>query len=134
MTKALKKPEAQRRASPGATRMIALLRGINVGGNRKVPMAELRQIASEAGLEEVETYIQSGNLTFATTQTPAAAEAALEKAIEEKFGFAVDVVVRTAAQWARYAAGSPFPDAAKERPNILHLGLSKKPPAPDAAA
>lgn len=45
-------------------KMVALLRGINVGGNRKIPMKELRLIAIQAGLKEVETYINSGNLTF----------------------------------------------------------------------
>jgi uncharacterized protein (DUF1697 family) len=113
--------------------MIALLRGINVGGHRRVPMAELRDLALAAGLSDVGSYIQSGNLTFAAALDAAAAEAALEKAIEARFGFAVDVIVRTAAQWARYAAGSPFPDAASARPNLLHLGLSKRPPKPDAA-
>lgn len=114
--------------------MIALLRGINVGGHRKLPMAELRVVAATLGFQKIESYIQSGNLVFAWTGTPAAAEAALEEAIAGRFGFPVDVIVRTGAQWAAYAAGSPFPDAAEARPNLLHLGLSKRPPRPDAAA
>jgi uncharacterized protein (DUF1697 family) len=114
--------------------MIALLRGINVGGHRRVPMAELREIALAAGLRDAETYIQSGNLLFAAELEPAAAEAALEAAIAARFGFAVDVIVKTGAQWARYAEKSPFPDAERERPHLLHLGLSKRPLKPDAAA
>lgn len=108
--------------------MVALLRGINVGGNKKVPMQELRQLAKDCGFTEPTTYIQSGNLVFATPRTPAQAETALEKAIAAHFGFTVEVIVRTSAQWNSYAAGSPFPKAQKERPNMLLLGLSKKPP------
>ena len=115
------------------TRMVALLRGINVGGHRKVPMAELRALAQQAGLGDVETYIQSGNVVFTSAKAPEAVATTLEAAIEKKFGFFVDVVVRTQAQWAKYAAGSPYPQAAAERPNLLHLALSRKPPVKGAA-
>jgi uncharacterized protein (DUF1697 family) len=115
--------------------MVALLRGINVGGARKVPMAELRVLATRAGLGDVETYIQSGNLVFeAGRVSPKASADRLEKAIARQFGFAVDVVVRTAPQWKRYASGSPFPEAARIRPSLLLLGLSKQPCPRGAAA
>lgn len=114
--------------------MVALLRGINVGGNKKVPMQVLRELASAAGLIDVATYIQSGNLVFGTTGTAAAAEVLLEKIIAKQFGFPVEVIVRTAAQWKGYAQGSPFATAQLERPNLVLLGLSKKAPLPDAAA
>lgn len=107
---------------------IALLRGINVGGNRKVPMAELRGLAAQLGWQDVESYIQSGNLVFRSAGTAAAAEAALEEALQGRFGFSVDVVVRSAGEWRRFASGSPFPDAEQERPNLLHLALPKAPP------
>jgi uncharacterized protein (DUF1697 family) len=55
-------------------------------------------------------------------------EAELEKAIERRFGFPVPVIVRTARAWRRFERGSPFPDAERERPNVLHLGLCKRPP------
>src|SRR5262245_22052760 len=113
-----------------ADKMVALLRGINVGGKRIVPMAELRAIADRLGYDEVETYIQSGNLVFAAKVDPAAAERALENAIEKKMGFFVDVVVRTAAAWKKYAGKTAFPDAAEARPNLLHLALCKRKPAP----
>jgi uncharacterized protein (DUF1697 family) len=77
------------------------------------------------GFGDVETFIQSGNLIFTTTLAPAAVEVALERVIAKKFGFTVDVIVRTAAQWRQYAAGSPFAEAATERPHLLHLGLAK---------
>lgn len=112
--------------------MLAFLRGINVGGNKLVPMAELRSLATGLGFGDVETFIQSGNLIFTTDLAPAAVESALERAIAKKFGFTVDVVVRTAEQWRSYAAGSPFTDAAAERPNMLHLGLAKAAVRPGA--
>src|SRR4029077_19444585 len=69
---------------------VALLRGINVGGNNKVPMAELREVGASLGHTAVSTYIQSGNVLF-TAQEGAAADApalaaGLEQAIEQAFG------------------------------------------------
>ena len=111
--------------------MVALLRAVNVGG-RKLPMAELRALCAELGWEEVATYIQSGNVVFTAEGKPEAIERTLEQAIEARFGLAVPVIVRTAAEWARYAAGNPFRQAAKDEPNRLMLLLSKAPPAEGA--
>jgi uncharacterized protein (DUF1697 family) len=116
-----------------ATTHIALLRGINVGGNKKVPMADLREVALGLGWGRPATYIQSGNLWFDAPLTAAAAQETLEGAIERRFGFRVEVIVRSVPQWRRYAQGSPFPDAEADRPHLLHLGLSKRPPNADAA-
>ena len=114
-------------------RFVALLRAVNVGG-RKLPMAELRALCVELGGRDVEPYIQSGNLVFSADGKREALEAQLEKAIAERFGMEVPVIVRTAAEWALYPAGNPFPKAAKDEPNRLMLLLSKKPPAAGAAA
>lgn len=108
---------------------IALLRGINVGGHKRVPMADLRTLATRLGWRDVQTYIQSGNLVF-TADTPDA-ENALESALFQHFGFPVDVVVRTAEQWRGYAAGTPFPEAEMERPHLLHLALARRPLRPE---
>lgn len=112
-------------------RFVALLRAVNVGG-RKLPMAELRALCSELGWTDVATYIQSGNLVFSASGVAEALEAALERAIAGRFKMEVPVVVRTAAQWRRYAPSSPFPQAAKDEPNRLMLLVSKKPPAAGA--
>jgi uncharacterized protein (DUF1697 family) len=112
--------------------MVALLRAVNVGG-RKLPMAELRTLCGGLGWSDVATYIQSGNLVFAAPGTPAAIEDALEKAIEREFGLVVPVIVRSRAEWASYPGLNPFPQAAKDEPAKLHLLLSKRPPASDAA-
>lgn len=114
-------------------RHVALLRGINVGGNKKVPMAELRALAEALGWGSVATWIQSGNLVFEAKGKSPVLGRALEQAIAGHFGFAVPVVVCTAAQWRAWAAASPFADAAAERPNLLHLGVAKSTPKADTA-
>ena len=113
------------------TRMVALLRAVNVGG-RKLPMADLRQICAEMGWEGVSTYIQSGNLLFSSSGKPAANEAALERAIEEGSGMKVPVMVRTASAWSTLRSRNPFPDAARDQPSRLMLIVSKVPPAAGA--
>ena len=114
---------------------VALLRGINVGGNRKVPMAELRAVAEGLGLTRVRTLIASGNLVFEGESTTDALETRLEADIEVRFGFAVAVVVRTAAQWQAYAAANPFPEEGAADPSRLMMTVGKRPATEaDAAA
>jgi len=112
-------------------RMVALLRAVNVGG-RKLPMAELRDLCGTLGWTDVATYIQSGNVVFGATGKAEAIEDALEAAIMKNYGFEAPVIVRTAAQWAHYPPGNPFPKAAKDEPNRLMLLLSKRPPTAGA--
>ena len=116
------------------TTFIALLCGINVGGNRKVPMARLCAVGNEIGFVDTRSYIQSGNLVFSGSGTAGGIEATLERAILERFGFPVDVLVRTARQWNAYAAGNPFPEASKVEPNRVMLLLSKATRRPDAVS
>jgi uncharacterized protein (DUF1697 family) len=94
------------------TTVIALLRGVNVGGHNKLPMAQLREIAADAGFAEVRTYIQSGNLVASTVLDARAAGELLAEAIRMSTGLAVPVIVRTARQWSDVIAANPFPDAA----------------------
>ncbi|SDC23060.1 Uncharacterized conserved protein, DUF1697 family [Sphingomonas sp. YR710] len=111
---------------------IVLLRGINVGGKRKLAMAELRKAAISAGIADFQTYIQSGNLLFSAASA-ADAETKIEALAKADFDMAIEAIARTARQWSAYASGSPFPDAEKDRPNLLHLGISKQRPADDIA-
>ena len=106
---------------------IALLRGINVSGHNKIPMAELRQLCAELGWEDVQTYIQSGNLVFRSSSSPTKLEGELETAIQERFGFSIPVIVRSAEDWASYIEHNPFPKAALDEPNWVLLTLSKQP-------
>jgi uncharacterized protein (DUF1697 family) len=88
---------------------VALLRGINVGGKNKVPMAELRQLFEAAGCGSVSSYIQSGNVLFTNESSDRAALARqLEQAVEESFGVSNPIVLRTFAELDRIVRGHPF--------------------------
>ena len=104
---------------------VALMRGINVGSTRKLPMAELRTLSGKIGLRRPETYIQSGNLIVDAEMAAHEVRALLEGAIAKRFGLRVDVIVRSASQWRRYVAANPFADDAAAVPKMLHLYLSR---------
>ncbi len=116
-------------AGKSHTTYVALFRGINVGGNKKLPMAKLRELCEGLGFVSVRTYIQSGNLVFRSALDPASVEQRIEGVVEQEFGFHADVIARSARQWTAYARAAAFPDAAEARPKFLHLGLSKQKPA-----
>ena len=88
---------------------VALLRGINVGGKNRIPMAELKSLFSSLGLEDVVTYIQSGNAVF-RSPTVAAGEVAagIEQGISAVFGIDVAVLIRTPAELREIARSNPF--------------------------
>ena len=115
-------------------KFVALLRGINVSGRNKVPMAELRALAEDLGLADVQTYIQSGNLIFRSAKAAGLLEERLEAAIADRFGLRIPVISRSASQWPTYAEANPFPEAAEAEPNRLMLMLSKLPPVGGAEA
>ena len=87
---------------------VALLRGVNVGGNRKLPMASLRAIATGCGFGDVQTYIQSGNVVFTSRRGAAKVASEFHDAILEHAGVDTRVVLRTAADLAEVVAGNPF--------------------------
>lgn len=90
-------------------RYVALLRGINVGGNMMVKMEELRKTFEALGFKNVVTYINSGNLAFDAAKTAEAKLVAkIEKAIERNFGKAVPVMVREQKDIERILAANPF--------------------------
>ncbi|HZU95830.1 MAG TPA: DUF1697 domain-containing protein [Planctomycetota bacterium] len=113
-------------------RLLALLRGINVGGHKRIAMTDLREVALGCGFADVATYIQSGNLVFSAPKNVRAPALLLEKAIEERFGFAVDVIVRTAAEWTTIHAGNPLLAVARREPKLVYLLVSKAPPRREA--
>lgn len=97
------------------TTYAALLRGINVGGAKKVPMAELRTLMEGLGHSGVRTYLQSGQAVFTTGHGDEESLAAeLTAAIEKHFGFGVDVIVRDHAYLAAIVDACPFPAAELE--------------------
>jgi uncharacterized protein (DUF1697 family) len=102
-------------------RYLALLRGINVGGKNRLPMASLRELLGQIGATEVRTYIQSGNAVFAHSarETGELAQR-ISAAIAKAHGFAPAVWVLRMADFERAIAHNPFPEAAEE-PKTLHL-------------
>lgn len=77
-------------------RYLALLRGINVGGNRIIKMADLKQMFEDMKFKNVSTYIQSGNVLFDTKeQEPRALQKKIEKALEQALGYSVDIYIRS---------------------------------------
>jgi len=87
---------------------VALLRGINVGGNRIVDMKTLGNVFEAAGMTDVRTYINSGNVVFSMKlRSRERIAELLEKAIEKRFGFDVDVLVLSAADLRRIVAAIP---------------------------
>lgn len=112
--------------------LVALLRAVNVGG-RKLPMAELRELAAGIGFGDPRTYIQSGNLVFSSGLAPAEAAAALERAIADRFGFEAPAIVRTAAEWRAHVDANPFAGDEAVLPRMLHLIVSAAAPPREAA-
>ncbi len=112
----------------GDTTYVALLRAVNVGGTGKLPMAELRIMAQEAGFAGVRTYIASGNLLFESALSESEVKAALEQRLESFAGKPVPVLIRTASQMDAVLAANPFPDAHASRHLVYFLDT---PPPPE---
>lgn len=112
-------------------KFVGLLRGINVGGHNKIPMSDLRLRCSEIGWDDVQSYIQSGNLVFSAAAKPAQLESQLEELIERQFDLQIPVIVREAEDWFQYVNSNPFPKASLKEPNRVMLALSKQAPKSD---
>ena len=99
---------------------IALLRGINVGGARKIAMPALLALLKDLGLDNAKSLLQSGNLVF---QSDGKSAAALEKLLEtealKRLALNTDFIVRTGPEWARIIDRNPFPEEAKTDPSHL---------------
>lgn len=112
------------------TTYAALLRGINVGGGKKVPMAELRTLVEGLGHTGVRTYLQSGQAVFASGRGDEESLAAeLAGAVGKRFGFPVDVIVRDHAYLRAVAEACPFP-AAELEARQLHVTYFDRPVDP----
>ena len=91
---------------------VALLRGINVGGKNRLPMRDLTCIFDEAGCRHIRTYIQSGNVVFeADSRSSEEIAGRVVAAIAERFGLAIPILLRTAAEMDDVARGNPFLEA-----------------------
>lgn len=107
---------------------IALLRGINVSGQKKISMAELRTLLSNAGFTGVQTYIQSGNVVFRLdVKDEKSIAETISKAILKQFGFDVSVLVKTPEDFQTIFEASPFSDEALKKSYFMLLFDEPKP-------
>jgi len=106
-----------------------MLRGINVGGQKKIKMAELKELYESLDLVNVKTYIQSGNVIFDSAEQDAAKLVELiEAEIERIFGYAVSVFIRDSQDFQRIIDNNPFLDEREEDPAKLHVTFLYNPP------
>jgi uncharacterized protein (DUF1697 family) len=109
---------------------VALLRGINVGGTKKVAMSALLGLMKDMGLDDGKSLLQSGNLIFRTDGKKAAElEHLLETEARKRLGLQTDFMVRTAAEWAKILTRNPFPEEAKTDPSHLVAVFLKEAPS-----
>jgi uncharacterized protein (DUF1697 family) len=116
------------------TAAIALIRGINVGSTRSLPMQRLRELCDQVGLRQVRTHIQSGNVLFeADRRKLASVPKDLESAIEKDRGFRPTVVVRTRDELAATIKANPFAARARDEPSKLLIMFLREKAAAGAA-
>ncbi|HWG73903.1 MAG TPA: DUF1697 domain-containing protein [Acidimicrobiales bacterium] len=115
------------------TRLVALLRGINVGHNKRVAMNDLRGLLAVLGYTDVSTYLQSGNAVFTCADAAAPTAAAdIERALSDKAGVECRVVVRSAGELAAAAEGAPLLDVMTD-PSRYLVGFLDGEPDPAGA-
>lgn len=102
-------------------RYISILRGINVGGHRRILMADLKVLYKDLGFINVRTYIQSGNVFFDTkkNENPKELVFVIGQKIKEVYGFEVPIIIRTGEEINKAIANNPF--LPSEEPEKLFL-------------
>jgi uncharacterized protein (DUF1697 family) len=105
---------------------VAFLRGINVGGNTMVSMKELAAICTQIGFENVRTYLNSGNVIFQSPLPEAVLQKALEKALLEKTGKDIRVIIRSSGDLERVVKDNPFMGAVPSQVGVF-LGTEPVP-------
>jgi uncharacterized protein (DUF1697 family) len=117
------------------TRYALLLRGVNVGGHRKLSMSDLRAVLSSLGHADVSTYLQSGNAVLTAPRTTSAKVAQqVQDALAAELGVHTRVLARTHPELLAVIAANPFPAAAAEKPAWLHVAFLSAAPAAKAGA
>jgi uncharacterized protein (DUF1697 family) len=109
-------------------RQIVLLRGINLGSRNRIAMAELRALL-EGDFDDVSTYLQSGNVVLSSTARPEQVRRICERLIADRFGLAIQVVVRTRNELAKVVERNPLGAVASDPKRYQVSFLDKKPPA-----
>ncbi|MBV9129487.1 MAG: DUF1697 domain-containing protein [Verrucomicrobia bacterium] len=109
---------------------IALLRAVNVGGQKQAIMAELRTLLTELGFSDVHSILQTGNLVFrGGARTGDDLEDFLEKETAKRLDLQTDFFVRPQEEWKRIIAHNPFPEEAKRDPAHLVVMFLKRAPS-----
>lgn len=112
-------------------RYIALLRGINVAGHKKIAMSDLRELMAHMGFEDPQSILQSGNLLFRSKAQPTGKlEQLLEAGIRKRLSLETHVFVRSAQEWQSVIAHNPFPEEAQHDPGHLVVMFFKSAPEP----
>jgi uncharacterized protein (DUF1697 family) len=110
------------------TTYVGLLRGINVGGNKLLAMADLRELMTTLAFSDVTTLLQSGNVVFrGPAKAAAKVEARIEAALATRLGLPVDVHIRTADEWRAIVKANPFRAEAKNDPGHLLVTCFRAP-------
>ncbi len=121
-------------AKAGGDVYVALMRGINVGGNNMIPMKDLSALFSGVGCSDVRTYIQSGNVVFRASATVVKGlHAAVERALVARFGAAVPLVLRSQAELAECARSNPYFTKDADPARLVVMFLDRQPSATDVA-
>jgi uncharacterized protein (DUF1697 family) len=109
---------------------LAILRGINVGGHHKIPMADLKTLFQEAGFKHITTYIQSGNIVFENHHLlPAEISQVITAKIQDRYNFTIPVITRTLAEMESLLNQSPWPDNEQvDTAKLLVTFLDQVPP------
>lgn len=107
---------------------IALLRGINVSGQKLIKMVELKRMFEEMGFGKVPTYIQSGNVLFESEKKADVLRPQIEQRIEAVFGFQVTVAIRTLEEMERIVQHCPFPEKDLLEGEQLYISLLAETP------
>lgn len=107
--------------------LIALIRGINVGGHKMIKMADVKVLCESLGLRDVRTHLQSGNVVFRTTKTD---RTRLAKQLEDALGVSAKVILRSPEELQSVIASNPMPEEAQRAPSgFIVMFLSAKPAA-----
>jgi len=96
------------------TRYIVLLRGINVSGKNKLPMKDLRELLRSAGFQNVQTYIQSGNLVLDSEKSAKEVETSITKNVQDEFGYEVPAFTYTVEDWEDILKNCPYEEGERK--------------------
>jgi uncharacterized protein (DUF1697 family) len=103
-------------------RQVVLLRGINLGARNRIPMPALRSALEEAGFDEVETYVQSGNVVLRSGSDPEQTASRCREVIAASFGLDIPVIVRSGPELGEVVQRNPLPEAA-QTPKLFQVGF-----------